>query len=107
LKSTAGESKTVILYEQESVENYFRACKGALFDLTDAPAWLSLTNSSSLVIEAPNDVRIPGHYKFWLSIWEVSLQVEPPCSSNYLQGVTHSGFVALYLDEKVVLVVAF
>jgi len=69
LKITAGQIKTVILYEQESVENYFQACKDALFDLTDAPAWLSLTNSSSLVIDAPNDVRIPGFYKFWLGIW--------------------------------------
>ena len=60
LKSIAGLSKTVILFQQDSVEKYFRACEGALFDLTDAPLWLSLTNSSALVIEAPNDVNIPG-----------------------------------------------
>ena len=62
LKSTAGLRKTVILFQQDSVESYFRACKGALFDLTDAPSWLSLTNSSSLVIDAPNDINIPGKY---------------------------------------------
>lgn len=107
LKSNAGQSETIIPYEQESFKKYFRACKDALFDLTDAPPWLSLTSSFSLVIEAPNDVQIPGHYKFWLGIWEVSLEVEAPCSSNYLQGVTHSGFVALYLDQKVVLVIAY
>jgi len=82
LKSTAGQIKKVILYEQDSVEHFFQACKGALLDLTDAPAWLSLTNSSSLVIEAPNDVRIPGHYKFWVGIWEVKLEIEAPCNST-------------------------
>ena len=97
----------MILYSQDSVENYFRACKGALFDLTGAPAWLTLSNSSSLVIDAPNNVYIPGKYRFWLSIWEVLLEIEAPCYSNYLKGVTHTGFVSVYIDELVVLDVAF
>ena len=84
LKSTAGQSKTVTLFEQESVENYIRACEGALFDLTDAPFWLSLTNSYSLVIDAPNNVNIPGEYKFWISIWAVTLEIAAPCNSTYL-----------------------
>ena len=78
-----------------------------MFDLTDAPFWLSLSNSSSLVIDAPNNVNIPGEYRFWLGIWKVVLQIEAPCSSTYLQGIKEEGFIALYIDEMVVLVVAF
>ena len=78
-----------------------------MFDLTDAPDWLSLTNSSFLVIDAPNNVNIPGKYNFWVGIWQVTLQVEAPCSTNYLQGPEQSGFVAVYVDELIVLVVAF
>jgi len=62
LTGTAGLRKTVTLYNQASVESYFRACEGALFDLTGAPFWLSLTNSSFLVIDPPNDQYIPGKY---------------------------------------------
>ena len=87
LKSMAGQSKTVALFEQDSVENYFRACKGALFDLTDAPDWLRLTNSSFLVIEAPNDVHTPGLYHFYLGIWKIALEISAPCSSTFLQGI--------------------
>jgi len=85
LKSTAGLQKTVTLFHQETVESYFRACEGALFDLTGAPFWLSLTNSSFLVIDAPNDVNVPGKYYFWIGIWAVSLEVDAACHSNYLQ----------------------
>jgi hypothetical protein len=88
LTGTAGQRKTVPLFHQDSVESYFRTCAGALFDLTDAPFWLSLTNSSFLVIEAPNDVHVPGIYKFSIGIWAVTLEIEAPCSSNYLQGLT-------------------
>ena len=107
LKSIAGETKTVDLFQQDSVENYFRTCEGALFDLTDSPFWLSLTNSSSLVIAAPNDVNIPGEYRFWIGIWEVVLKIEAPCNANYLQGITEEGHIVLYIDDLVVLVVAF
>jgi hypothetical protein len=62
LTGTAGLRKTVTLFQQASVESYFRACEGALFDLTGTPFWLSLTNSSFLVIDAPNDVNVPGKY---------------------------------------------
>jgi len=62
LSGTAGLSKTVNLFQQESVESYFRACEGALFYLTEAPFWLSLTNSSSLVIAPPNEITVPGKY---------------------------------------------
>jgi hypothetical protein len=55
--------------------------------LTGAPFWLSLTNSSSLVIDAPNDIHSPGKYKFWIGIWEVTLEIDAPCGSNYLQGL--------------------
>ena len=78
-----------------------------MFDLTDAPDWVKLSNSSSLVIEAPNDVHIPGKYRFWLSIWEVLLEIEAPCYSNYLKGVTQTGFVSVYIDEVAFLEVAF
>ena len=88
MKSIAGLSKTIILFQQDSVESYFRACEGALFDLTEAPFWVSLANSSSLVIDAPNDINIPGDYHFWLDIWEVTLKISAPCNTNYLQGLT-------------------
>jgi len=88
LTGTAGQIKTVTLFQQASVEIYFRACEGALLDLTGAPFWLSLTNSSFLVIDAPNDVNVPGKYKFSIGIWAVTLEIDAPCSSNYLQGLT-------------------
>jgi len=62
LTGTAGKSKTITLFHQVSVESYFRKCDGALFELMGAPFWLSLTNSSFLVIDAPNDVDVPGQY---------------------------------------------
>jgi hypothetical protein len=62
MTGTAGLSKTVTLFHQDSVESYFQACEGALFDLTGAPDWLSLTNSSSLVIAPPNELNVPGKY---------------------------------------------
>ena len=86
LTGTAGLRKTVTLFKQESVESYFRACEGAVFDLTGAPFWLSLTNSSFLVIDAPNNINVPGTYTFFIGIWEVTLEIDAPCSSNYLQG---------------------
>ena len=46
LKSTAGQSMTVSLFQQDSVEKYFEACEGALFDLSLAPSWLSLIDST-------------------------------------------------------------
>jgi hypothetical protein len=88
LTGTAGLRKTVTLFHQTSVESYFRACEGALFDLTGEPVWLSLTNSSFLLIAPPNDINIPGKYQFWIGIWAVSLEIEAPCSTNYLQGLT-------------------
>ena len=87
LTSTAGRRKTVALFHQASVESYFRACEGALFDLTGAPFWLSLTNSSSLVMDPPNVINIPGKYKFWIGIWAVTLKIDAPCSANYFQGL--------------------
>jgi len=107
LTSTAGLRKTITLFHQASVESYFRACEGALFDLTGAPFWLSLTNSSFLVIDAPNDVNVPQKYQFWIGIWAVTLKIDAPCSSNYLQGLTEYGRVSVYIDKVVVLVVAF
>ena len=62
LKTTAGLRKTVPLFQQDSVDSYFLACEGAFFDLTGAPFWLSISNSSLLVIDAPNDINIPGKY---------------------------------------------
>jgi hypothetical protein len=84
LTGTAGLRKTITLFHQNSVESYFRACEGALFDLTGAPFWLTLTNSSFLVIDAPNDVYVPGKYSFSIGIWAVILEINAPCSSNYL-----------------------
>jgi hypothetical protein len=87
LTGTAGLRKTVALYQQDSVESYFRACEGALFDLTDAPFWLSLTNSSSLVIAPPNELNVPGKYEFWIGPWAVTLDVGAPCNANSFQGL--------------------
>jgi len=80
ITGTAGLIKTVTLFHQDSVESYFRACEGALFDLKSAPFWLSLTNSSYLVIDAPNDINIPRKYQFWIGIWAVTLEIDAPCS---------------------------
>jgi len=107
LTATAGLGKTVTLFHQASVESYFRACEGALFDLTGAPFWLSLTNSSFLVVDPPNDVNVPGKYQFFIGIWKVTLKVDAPCSANYFQGLKESGQVSVYIDKVVVLVVAF
>ena len=87
LTGTAGLRKTVALYQQDSVESYFRACEGALFDLTDAPFWLSLTNSSSLVVAPPNELEVPGKYHFWIGPWAVTLKIGAPCNANSLQGL--------------------
>ena len=107
LTGTAGQPKTITLFHQPSVESYFRACEGALFDLTGAPFWLTLTNSSFLIIDPPNDINIPGKYHFYIGIWAVTLEILAPCSSNYLQGLAESGHVAVYVDKMVVLTVAF
>jgi len=82
MTGTAGQRKTVALFHHASVESYFRACEGALFDLTDAPFWLSLANSSSLVIAPPNELNVPGKYQFWIGPWAVTLVVEAPCIAN-------------------------
>jgi len=107
LTGTAGLRKSVALFHQKTVESYFRACEGALFDLTGAPDWLRLTNSSFLVIDPPNETNVPGKYRFWISIWEVTLEITAPCSANYLQGLKEQGQVAVYIDEVVELAVAF
>jgi hypothetical protein len=75
--------------------------------LTEAPFWLSLIDSSFLVIDAPNDILVPGKYTFWVGIWEVTLKIDAPCSANYLQGLKEQGHVAVYIDNVVVLAVAF
>jgi len=79
LTCTAGLRRIVPLFVQASVESYLEACEGTLFDLTGAPFWLSLTSSFSLVIDPPNDVKIPGEYKFFIGIWEVTITVDAPC----------------------------
>jgi hypothetical protein len=107
LTGTAGQRKTVTLFHQASVESYFRACEGALFDLTGAPFWLTLTNSSFLVLDPPNEVDIPGTYLFFIGIWEVKLKVDPPCRSNYLEGLKEPGLVSVYIDKVVTLYIAF
>ena len=84
LIGTAGRRKTVALFHQDSVESYFRACDGALFDLSGAPFWLSLANSSSLVIAPPNELNVPGKYQFWIGPWVVTLEIGAPCNANSL-----------------------
>jgi hypothetical protein len=37
----------------------------------------------------------------------MTLEINAPCSSTYLQGIKEEGHVAVYIDEVVVLVVAF
>jgi hypothetical protein len=88
LTGTAGLRKVVTLIHEASVESYFRACEGALFDLTGAPFWLRLSNSSFLVIDPPNDVNILGEYQFFIGIWKVTMKIDAPCSANYLRGLT-------------------
>jgi hypothetical protein len=88
LTGTAGLRKTVTLFQQDSVESYFRACEGALFDLTGGPFWLSLSDSFSLVVDPPNEIFVTGKYQFWISIWAVTLEIDAPCHANYLQGLT-------------------
>ena len=78
-----------------------------MFDLIDAPFWLSLTNSSFLVIGAPNDVNVPGKYQFFIGIWEVTLLVDAPCSANYFKGPAEHGQIAVYIDDLVVIFVTF
>jgi hypothetical protein len=75
--------------------------------LTDAPFWLSLTNSSSLVIAPPNELNVPGTYQFWIGPWAVTLDVGAPCNANSLQGLREQGHVAVYVDDVIVLAVAF
>jgi hypothetical protein len=72
-----------------------------------APFWLTLTNSSFLVIDPPNEIKIPGKYQFWVGIWAVTLEISAPCSTNYLQGLRQQGHVAVYIDKVIVLTVAF
>ena len=105
--SIAGQRKTHVLFQQASLGKYFSSCADALFELTDGPAWLSLVDSSSLVIDAPNDVHAVGDFSFFLNFWEVSLRVLAPCNSTYIQGPQEQGHVSLYVDELVDLVVKF
>ena len=107
LTGTAGIKKMLTIFHQDSVESYHKACEGALFDLTGAPFWLSLTNSSFLVIDPPNEIKIPGKYQFWIGIWSVTLEIDAPCNSTYLQGIEESGLISLYIDELVVLTLEF
>ena len=37
----------------------------------------------------------------------MTLEVTAPCNSTYLQGIKEEGHIVLYVDEVVVLVVAF
>jgi hypothetical protein len=60
-----------------------------------------------LVIDPPNDIKIPGKYQFWIGIWAVTLKIDAPCSTNYLQGLAEYGHVAVYIDKLVLLVVSF
>jgi len=107
LQSTAGKSKIVTLFKQDSLGKYLSTCKDALFDLNDGPSWLSIADSAFLVIDAPNEVTVPGTYSFYIGIWEMTLEVNAPCTSTYLQGLTEQGRIAAYIDELIVLVVAF
>ena len=78
-----------------------------MFELTGGPFWLTLEDSSRLVIDAPNKVSVVGQYSFYLSIWKVTLTVEAPCDSTYLQGLKEAGHVNVQLDESVTLLVQF
>ena len=78
-----------------------------MFDLTGAPFWLTITNSSFLVLDPPNEVDVPGTYLFFIGIWEVKLEVDPPCRSNYLEGLKEPGLVSVYIDKVVILYIAF
>jgi len=51
----------------------------------DAPFWLSLIDSSYLVVAPPNEINVPGKYMFWIGHWVVTLEVGAPCITNALQ----------------------
>ena len=104
VSSIAGQQKTLPLFSQEYQSQYLIECKDTLFKLTsDAPSWVSVQDSSQLVIDAPNLVSAVGLYSFYINIWKVTLRVEAPCSTTYLQGPSKAGRVSVTLDQEVTL----
>ena len=46
---------------------------------------------------------VNGEYSFYINIWRITLNVEAPCMTNYLQGLSEEGRVSVSLDEEVTL----
>ena len=79
LRTIAGTTKKVVLYSQNSLELYKTECSDALFDLKDAPSWISLEDSAILVIDAPNHVTVVGNQTITIQVWDAIITVEAPC----------------------------
>ena len=104
VSSIAGQRKTANLFAQEYQSQYLAECKDTPFQLTSAaPSWVSVQDSSQLVIDPPNLVSVVGEYSFYVNIWKVTLRVEAPCSTTYLQGPSEAGVVSVTLDQEVTL----
>jgi len=71
--------------------------------LKNAPAWMSLSNFSYLVIAAPNDIHIVGKYKFWVGIWQVTLEIDASCIG--IDEITTQ--VSVYIDKVVIINLAY
>ena len=107
VSSTAGQLKTALLSGHEHLGQYLAECADTPFQLTSAPSWVSVQDSSQLVVDAPNLVSLVGQYSFYIDIWRVTLYVEAPCSTTYLQGPSEAGRVSVILDQKVTLRLQF
>ena len=66
-----------------------------------------MQDSAQLVVDAPNLVSLVGQYSFYIDIWRVTLHVEAPCSTTYLQGPSEAGRVSVILDQQVTLRLQF
>ena len=90
----------MVLSLQDSLNKYLAECKDTPFDLSNGPSCLSLDeDSSKLVINAPNYVSVIGEYTFYINIWKITLNVEAPCASNYLQGLEVEGHITVTIDR--------
>ena len=108
VSSTAGQRTTALLFGHAHLGQYLAECADTPFQLTSAaPSWVSVQDSSQLVIDAPNLVSMVGQYSFHVNIWRVTLHVEAPCSTTYLQGPSEAGRVSVNLDQQVTLRLQF
>ena len=103
VSSIAGQRTNALLFGHENLGQYLAECADTPFQLTSAPSWVSVQDSAQLVVDAPNLVSLVGQYSFYIDIWRVTLHVEAPCSTTYLQGPSEAGRVSVILDQQVIL----